>query len=570
MPILALPGSDLSGNNNVWATNNIGTAETSGITYDVLLDSPTNTVDSSGNVIGNYCTLDTGTRGSYVTISNGGLTITGNTATNSGVAFATTDVTSGKWYWENTITLVGGLSYIGVGRIGTTQTDFNNAETFGDSAPYASYHVRTNGQTFGDPAAKVVSNVGTTFATGDVLGAALDMDSGALYLSKNGTWLNSGNPVSGLSKTGAIFAWSSFQTMTPLGGGYNGSINDFNFGQRAFAYTPPTGFKSLNTKNLDEQSPFVTGPDLVWIKRRNALSTHTITDTVRGANREIFSNLTDAEQANTGQFLQQFSSNGFTLGANASGTGDVNISGGTYVGWNWNAGSRTVGNQIGSIPSQVRANPAAGFSIVTYRGTGVSGTVGHGLGIAPKMMIIRGLSGASAWLVYHASTGAGGVTQLQNTGVYTSFPAMFNSTPPSSTIITIGTDPTLNGSGGSQLAYCFAEIPGYSKISSYTGNGSTDGPFVYCGFSPKYIMWKRTDAVSDWVIQDTSRAPANPRDTTLYPNLNAAEGVGGGYPIDILSNGFKLRNSAAYANASGGNYAYIAFAEMPSKYALAR
>jgi hypothetical protein len=343
-----------------------------------------------------------------------------------------------------------------------------------------------------------------------------------------------------------------------------------NFGQRTFAYTPPAGFKSLNTKNLNEQSPFANGPDLVWIKRRNGSSQHTISDTVRNSNRELFSSSTAAEQSGTGQFLQEFNSNGFTLGGSQSGTGDANITGGTYVGWNWNAGSRSVGNQDGTINSTVRANPAAGFSIVSYTGTGANGTVGHGLGVAPSMILVKRRDTTNDWAVQHISVPATQVMTFNTTAVATTASTFQNSNPTLSTFSIAGISSATNASGGTYVAYCWSEIEGYSRFGRYTGNGSTDGPFVYTGFSPKYIMWKRTDATGDWIVQDTSRAVANPRDATLYPHLSAVEAVGGGYPIDILSNGFKLRNSASFANANGGSYIYAAFAEMPSRYALAK
>lgn len=562
-------GADQSGNNNIFTEINLST--TVGVTYDSMLDSPTDVADSSGNIIGNYCTLDNATRGSMVDITNGGLTITGNTADNSAVALGTIDVTSGKWYWENTVTTVGGISYIGVGRPNIAWSSLNNAETAGDTTNVV-YMARSNGQTFGRSDAKVVSNIGITFATGDVLGLALDMDSGAIYISRNNTWVTSGNPTSGMSKTGAVFSWTpGTETMTPMGGGYNGSVNNFNFGQRAFTYTPPTGFKSLNTKNLNEQSPFVTGPDFVWIKRRNAVSNSTITDTVRGANRELFSSSTAVEQSNTGQFLQEFTSNGFTLGASASGTGDANISGGTYVGWNWNAGSRTIGNQDGTVNSTVRANPAAGFSIVTYRSpTTGSFTFGHELYATPAFFMLKERTSVANWIVWHKY-----YASVTNQGLYlnasnSSFVAGANwLTEVNNNTIGITQGQVTSGSND-HLVYCWSEIPGYSKFGTYTGNGSTDGPFIHLGFKPRWIMYKRVNASGNWNILDTARESFNPAQSLLRANITNAEEINAVYNQDFLSNGWKIRSTNVDINVSGSIYLYIAFAEQPFKYASAR
>lgn len=571
-----LLGNDASGNDNNWTALNYSLVD--GTTYDSMVDVPTDwggdTADAGGEVRGSYCVLDNATKGSYVTLSNGGLTLTGNTATNSAVALGTIDVTSGKWYWENTLTTAGGISYIGVGRRNIVWSDLNNAETAGDSTNIV-FFARSNGQTFGTGSAKVVSNIGVTFATGDVLGLALDMDSGAIYISKNGTWVTSGVPTSGLSKTGAVFAWTAgTETMTAMGGGYNGSVNEFNFGQRPFTYTPPAGFKSLNTKNIDEQFPFVTGPDLVWIKRRNATSQHVWSDTVRGINRELYSSLTNAEQSDQpGEYVNEFDSNSFTLGSSNAGTGDVNRIGGTYVGWSWNAGSRTIGNQDGTISSTVRVNKDAGFSIVRYTGTGANGTVGHGLGVVPKMIITKSISASGGWPIYHASLGATGAVQLESTGNFNVTSAYWNNTAPSSTNFTLNSGLLTNGT--SYIAYCFAEVPGYSKFGSYTGNSSTDGPFIYTGFKPRYVLIKKYSGANlrGWCIYDTARSTANGGDFNhrLEANSNIADdsGSGGGY-IDILSNGFILRTSAIFHNESGSNYVYAAFAEAPFKYSNAR
>jgi hypothetical protein len=268
-----------------------------------------------------------------------------------------------------------------------------------------------------------------------------------------------------------------------------------------------------------------------------------------------------------------FNSNGFTLGSNAGN----NLNASTYVAWQWRASNATaVSNTAGSITSTVSANTSAGFSIVTYTGNDTTGaTVGHGLGVAPKMIIIKERSQVRDWTVYHVSTGNTGGMRLNTTGANeTTRTGWWNNTTPSSSVITLGGSTgndwyQTNETGQTYVAYCFSDVQGYQKVGSYTGNGSTDGVFVYTGFRPRFIMIKRTDAANDWVIYDSARATYNAVLPLLYPNLSSAE-VSSGTDIDILSNGFKIRNSNNYDNASGGTLIYYAVAENPFKFSLAR
>jgi hypothetical protein len=298
-------------------------------------------------------------------------------------------------------------------------------------------------------------------------------------------------------------------------------------------------------------------------------------DSVRGSapnyNR-LSSNLTDAEATPGIAMLTAINSNGITLGTN----GGVNTNGATFVGWQWKANGAAVTNTAGSITSQVSANTAAGFSVVTYTGTGANATVGHGLGAAPSMVIIKTRSPAD-WYVGHTSLGWSGTGYLilNNTGAsgqYGSLP-VWQTTAPNSTVITLGTVSGVNANSGTFVAYCWAAVPGYSAFGSYTGNGSSDGPFVYTGFRPRWIMLKRSSSASvtyGWQLYDTSRSPFN---TTYLPGLwadtSAAEAANT-YAIDILSNGFKLREGNLNNNNSGDTYVYACFAEMPFKYANGR
>ena len=232
------------------------------------------------------------------------------------------------------------------------------------------------------------------------------------------------------------------------------------------------------------------------------------------------------------------------------------------------AGGTTVTNTTGSISAQVRANPTAGFSIVTYTGTSANATIGHGLGVAPRMIIVKRRDAADIWTTYHESIGNTQYLRLQDTnqaGTYN----IWQNTSPTSSVFYISTDTTVNTSTGTYVAYCWAEVAGYSKFGSYTGNGSTDGPFVYCGFRPRYVMWKQTNATGEyWEIIDSTRGTYNVNAPVLYANVSSAEESAS--RADFLSNGFKLRQTNAGSNASGSTYIYMAFAESPLKYARAR
>jgi hypothetical protein len=308
-------------------------------------------------------------------------------------------------------------------------------------------------------------------------------------------------------------------------------------------------------------------PDFAWVKNRTTARNHQLYDTVRGANKGLQSNTTNAEDTSTTN-ITAFISDGFTVGND----NNVNSTGDTFVGWGWNAGGSNATNTSGTITSTVRANTTAGFSIVTWTGNGTNATVGHGLGAVPSMIIVkRRDTGASGWSVYFTTLAAGNILSLQSTAASTSSPTRFTTTLPTSTVFSIGTDSDLNANGGTYVAYCFAAVAGYSAFGSYAGNGSTDGPFIYLGFRPRWVMIKRTDSTNNWVMYDTSRDTYNAIVNTLAADsANSESTFGSGYNIDFLSNGFKPRNTTGAQNASGGTYIYAAFAESPFKYALAR
>jgi hypothetical protein len=268
------------------------------------------------------------------------------------------------------------------------------------------------------------------------------------------------------------------------------------------------------------------------------------------------------------QGLTAFNSGGFTVGTNTT----YNNLAATYVGWQWNAGGSTVTNTSGTISAQVRANATAGFSVVTYTGNGTSGaTVGHGLGVAPAMMIIKLRNSTENWPVYHKNQNASpanGCTYLSLTNAYAAFTGIFNNTVPTSSVFTLGNNAQTNGNTNTYVAYCFAAVAGYSAFGSYTGNGSADGPFTYLGFRPRFIMFKRTDSTGSWFMEDSSRGTYNVMGPELYAESSAAEATSN--RLDFLSNGFKMRAANAGDNANGGTYIYMAFAENPFKLSLAR
>jgi len=299
-------------------------------------------------------------------------------------------------------------------------------------------------------------------------------------------------------------------------------------------------------------------PDWCWFKARNTAYENQVYDVVRGATKRLVTNDTTAEgtQANG---LQSFDSDGFTVG-NANGT---NVNAVTYASWNWLASNTTASNTDGSITSTVSANTTSGFSIVSYTGTGANATVGHGLGAVPRMIIVKNRDGVDSWVVQHGSLGAGKALNLDSTGAVQTYDPYWNGTEPTTSVFSIGTDGRTNGSSEDFIGYCFAEKKGFSKFGSYTGNGSTDGPFVYTGFKPAWFMVKKSSAAGDsWVIIDNTRFPYNYVDKFIYANEADAES-GSAERLDILSNGIKLRATHPFINTSGATYIYMAFAENP-------
>jgi len=335
------------------------------------------------------------------------------------------------------------------------------------------------------------------------------------------------------------------------------------------AYTTidkPSKYFNTNTWTGNGTTQSITGlnfsPDWVWIKKRSGgtARSHQLYDVIRTATKYLHSDTTDAE----GTFsngLTAFNSDGFSIG---DGDG-VNGNTFTYVGWSWDANGAGVSNTQGSITSTVSANTTSGFSIVSYTSDGNSGaTVGHGLGVAPKMVIVKRRNSAEDWGVGHTSLGWTNFLRLNTTGASSSSAGLWNNTAPSSTVVTLGNSGiSNNGSGTTMIMYCFAEVKGFSKFGSYTGNGSTDGTFVYTGFKPAFVLYKVSSTTDSWMIMDNKRDIFNQVINQLEPNVNNAAVDNTARAMDFLSNGFKFRSTNTQNNQSGATYIYMAFAENP-------
>jgi len=302
-------------------------------------------------------------------------------------------------------------------------------------------------------------------------------------------------------------------------------------------------------------------PDLVWVKERSSTSSNGLYDTVRGAEKLLESNNTDAEGTYS-TTLTAFNSDGFSVGSSTA----INESSQTYVGWTWDAGTSNATNTSGTITSTVRANISAGFSVITYAATGSNGTVGHGLGIAPAFVIGKNRSSSSLWRVYHSSIVATKVLFLNSTDGATTDIA-FNSTAPTSSVISVNGSEVLNNSGNIVL-YAWAPVTNYSAMGSYTGNGSSNGPFVYTGFRPAYVLIKGSSSVTSWNIVDNKRLGYNADNYRLFAESSSAENATG--ILDFTSNGFKIRNTGGDYNDNAQTYIYACFAESPFQYARAR
>lgn len=598
---VAALGTDTSGNSNDFTPTNISL--TSGATYDSMSDVPTLTDENTSN----FCVLNplqsTGQTSSFF-IDNGNLdlSVTNNSAYRN--VSATFSPEGLKGYFEILIT---GTPNFKAGFMNASRTNPNSADYTVSYANKGAVMLNQAGSTANGPST-VTSGYLSSFSTGDVIGCAFDFTNGArnIWWSKNNTWgttaAGTGNPSDGSNPafTNAVLTvparfWFALNTGAGL------QTISTNFGQRPFAYTPPTGFKKLNTFNLPD-STIVDGstnfntvtytgdgtyprtingfefqPDFVWFKARSSAYGHFLFDSIRGVGNTHFlaSNLTNAEGVNsTNANIDSFDSDGYIIDTPSS-TDTQNASGLTMVSWAWKAGGTAVSNTDGTITSSVSANPTAGFSIVTYTGTGVDGdTVGHGLSQAPELIFNKSRDAAQDWYVFGYPNNPTFTADGSNLKLNTSA-ALANSTVHEvsldASVITFVDSGHPNLLNDNRVTYCFHSIEGYSKFGSYSGNGSTNGAFVYTGFKPKMVIIKTTSAAFHWVILDTERNPENLVHDVLYPSLTNAEANATTFAsFDAVSNGFKLRNSHQYTNYNGYNYIYMAFAENPFKNSTAR
>ncbi len=598
-------GKDSSGNGNNWTPNLFSV--TPGIGNDSLVDSPTSygtDTGAGGEVRGNYATLNSLTfAGSGAFLTNGNLDYRDATGSASWKSRWSTIAppSSGKWYAEFDISYSGSSALNGLVAVGL-HDGLSSTTYVGQSA--TSYGFFGNGNKYNNGSSTAT---GVSYGNGDRVQVAYDADNGNVWFGKGNVWIGSGNPSTGANPayTGVpknLFIGASVYWITPDGITWVYC----NFGQRPFAYTAPSGFKALCTQNLPtptigatsttqandyfnvktytgtgtQQSLTGVGfqPDFIWFKSRSTAVNHALIDAVRGRSKLLFSSLTDAEATSTttAKDLVSFDADGFTVGVPEQ-NGSINTNGTTNVAWNWKANGVGVTNNDGNITSTVSASTTSGFSIVTYTGNGSANqTVGHGLGVAPAFGFLKDRdsnSNNNQWQVFH--TAAGDKYGYFTTAAFAGT-AQFYPTSGSSTTVTVGRDLAVNTneSGDRFVMYLFAPVAGYSAFGSYTGNGSADGPFVYTGFRPRWLLRKRYDTgtTSDWQLIDTAREEYNPDDSPLWPNLSNAQSPDPAFYVDMLSNGFKLRGTTASTNlnTNGGTYIYAAFAESPFKYSLAR
>ena len=601
------------------STSTIGadTANSNHFTSNNLVATDSNIPDSPEN---NFATLNPlRTNRLTETYSEGNLRYASSQTSTNPATTSTIAVSSGKWYWEVFIKAQGNTANsVGIIDVEYGMENDSSAGYTSSSGVYSYQGAGTERSANGSP------SYGDSWTDGDLIGVALDMDNGNVYFYKNGTIQNSGTALQGSLDTTGSGTYSAYSLVYSNGDqiynfGQDGSFNaektaqgntDGN-GVGNFFYSVPSGYLALCTSNLPEPtiSPnadtqsndhfdglLYTGnsqsaqdigglgfqPDFVWIKGRSYADHHALFDSTRGVGKYIISSSTNAEgdYANT---LDEFRSDGFGVGADS--TALVNYQTNTYVAWNWKAnGGTTTTNDasstgVGSIDSVYQANTTAGFSIVTFTTDGVSsGTVAHGLGVQPKLLLGKTRNHAVAWAVQSTLLATNQALILNTTSAaYDPGYNHWNDTHPTSSVFSVGgymADHSDLTNPSTKIVYCFAEVAGFSKIGLYTGCGNANGTYVHTGFKPAWIMIKRTDTTGSWYIYDYKRLLRNPLGSVNQPLLADTTGAEGGadasWYIDGLSNGFKLKNASNFDNASSGTYLYMAFAEMPEKYSNAR
>ena len=561
-------------------------------------------------------------------MSNGNLkyvNLTGNTAVGN------FGVTSGKWYYEVYVSSFNSDNGMIIGWANDlfnldAELGYNSP---GSPTGGQAFGLYSQNQTLiygpGDGGGTYNKSYGSgTPSDGDIIRIWLDADNGKFWGGLNGTIYSSGDPSAG---TGHGFGTGgsphnvaiSSRTLYPAIGNWSGADATviFNFGQDSsfqgaitagtetdgngfgnFKYSTD-GFLALCTANLpisedidpaetdDDYSAkqfgvvtytgnsptgqAITGlgfkPDLVWAKMRNSSQSHFLSDTTRGINKFVFSDSTNAEGSTGGYatVYSSFDSDGFTFSTSGSGPNDNSR---TYAAHCWRAnGGVTASNSEGTTTCTVQANPKAGFSIISYTGTGSAATLGHGLDKAPEWIIVKRRSGAAqSWKSYHVGLGATKYLTLNEADGVNTSSGMFNDTAPTSTVISIGNESNVSTSTDTYIMYAWHGVEGYSKFGTYIGNGDSDGTFVYTGFRPRMIFCKSTTSAEAWVVADTARSTFNVVDKITKWNNSNTEASGSTFAIDIVSNGFKIRTSWSGWNESGKPLIYGAWADVPFKY----
>jgi len=596
-------------------------------THDIVSDSPTNNFATLNPLDVYGATIPTLQNGNLEAVfPNAGRTTRGSIA-----------VESGKWYFEYTATNVGGI-YNTIQQIGIAAPNVLN-----DSASAWLFSVYDGNKINNNTSTSYGTGSGS--GTVGIIGIAFDLDSGKVWWSRDGIWQASGDPAAGTNAAFTNVTGSVLPFLQGGGGGYSGTATfnfgqDPTFGGSksptttytdangigSFYYQPPTGALALCTANLPDFTPDVdddvpqdyfkavtytgngtsqsiTGvgfqPDLVWSKPRSS-GFNIVRDSVRGSTYRLITDNTYAELS--GSNYGTFSSNGFNLGSE----GNVNSNNVNYIAWCWKSGGppdltssptkpfakngvqyetlSAANITAGTItPTAMSVNTDAGFSIVKYVGVFANRTIPHGLNSVPEMIIVKNLDDSRDWVVYQHEMSSDPKTDhlhLNLTEAVDDYP-FWNDTAPTSTFFSIGAYSAVNRDGDSIIAYCWHSVEGYSKFGSYTGNGSTDGPFVYCGFRPAFVMIKcssdTTTTHTSWAMYDNARDSSNVMNKVLYANKSINEGYRGDAStaatdiyIDFLSNGFKVRSTKEEVNDDGETYIFMAFAEQPFKYANAR
>jgi len=591
-------GLDRSGNGNNWTLNNLTIA-------DQMIDRPTNNF-ATQNPLCNAISNAPDSGDASPTFSKGNLRIV-TALTPAGRNASTIGVLSGKYYAEMyheagvSGEWVSPRNIIGITTNLVDSIQSKNGGNIGNLT--TSEDVGYSGQSGNKNVGNSWTSYGATWAIGDIIGVALNMDDEEVTFYKNNasqgtisfTAGGEGHFMSGdTSAGGGLTAVWNYGQDSSFAGNKTAQGNRDGNGIGDFYYEPPTDFLALCTQNLPEPAVTpgehfntvtysgngatrsITGvgfqPDWVWFKEKNNLVSHRVFDSVRGATKRMFPDHNGVESTQSNA-LTSFDSDGFSLGDG----GAVNGGSDTYVAWNWKAGGTGVANTDGDINSTVSANVDAGFSIVSYTGNETaSQTVGHGLSKAPQLVITKQRVNTGSWQVLINTPH----DYAEGDYFYVDSTSAVASSANVSFLPTATTWEMKAGQQGNvaaaQIAYCFHSVDGYSKVGSYIGNGLVDGTFAYTGFRPAYLLIKRIDAIENWWAIDVERDPFNPAYHLLYPDGNNAEYSGGGpgdsndSPYDITSNGFKNRTSNGNWNAKSGVYIYLAIAETPFKYTNAR